>query len=207
MTFSRQQIDHVLYEQKQPWMPHYPYIAPGIFMSYLGPVHVVLMDEEVTEAGFAKFIESSDLASAGAPDTERGATLFHFAFGARWSTATVSERVDRLRQTAAVTKKHEAKLARVCTCVAVVAGSRVTRAAIRTFNSLASQPWPTSAFDNAADAFRYCVRLTPQIPTPDLLFAAYAAAVERYVPSLKSTLGRVDRGFATVGQPERAPPR
>ena len=173
------------------WVPGFPIVHPGVFVSYIGDCFVVLVGEQMTSVGFDAYMAGVTQAIVGSPDALRVGSIIHVNSGPWWNSLSIGQKAERMKTYADIINANREKVKTTVPVSAQIFVSAVARAAVRTALVFSPPPSPSFVAKTAEEAYRLMARTYPplQAQAEDLL-AAHEYAVNKYVPDLMPSLRR-----------------
>jgi hypothetical protein len=188
-------------ETRQPWVSDWPFVRPGVVMTYLGPHFLMLLDDGVTPRIFDEYMEQLERVCGSTPRDFRGSVTFHLRPSAWWETLSLREKTQRIKLFADLLARHETDLKKVVPLSVSVTHSLLARVAQRTIDAVRTPAVPRSVVSTAEAGWSAVQRHFPELDCGAVL-EAHAELVARHVPGLAESLFRVARATDSRRRPE-----
>lgn len=172
-------------------IPGYPVIAPGLYLGFIGRLHVIMLGKELTAESYDLYIREAERAIRLAPDDFQFASITHFCPNPWWGALSVGQKADASRRLATMLQQYEAKLVKNVLANAMVPVSSIARTSLRIFSMFSRAKNPTCVVATVEDALRFCGRIMPDLAADrDALLERYRAIVSAHTPGLETSIMR-----------------
>jgi hypothetical protein len=95
---------------RQPWVPDWPVIRPGLVMTYLGPHLLLLMDDGMTAKTYREFLDQLTQLCANVDLQARGASIIHYRDSQWWRALSLNEKSGYLKEFMGILSKNETQV-------------------------------------------------------------------------------------------------